>query len=49
MTELTTERLLMRQWKADDYEPFAAMNADPAWCRDRMATCKGCLGQRLCD
>lgn len=30
MTELTTERLLIRQWKDSDYEPFAAMNADPA-------------------
>jgi RimJ/RimL family protein N-acetyltransferase len=30
MTELTTQRLLMRQWKVSDYEPFAAMNADPA-------------------
>ena len=24
-----TERLLMRRWRADDREPFAAMNADP--------------------
>ena len=30
MTELTTDRLLLRQWKASDYEPFAALNADPA-------------------
>jgi RimJ/RimL family protein N-acetyltransferase len=27
--ELTTERLLLRQWKDSDHEPFAAMNADP--------------------
>lgn len=27
--ELTTDRLLLRQWKDSDYEPFAAMNADP--------------------
>jgi RimJ/RimL family protein N-acetyltransferase len=30
MTELTTDRLLMRAWKESDYEPFAALNADPA-------------------
>jgi RimJ/RimL family protein N-acetyltransferase len=30
MSELTTDRLLLRQWKDSDYEPFAALNADPA-------------------
>jgi RimJ/RimL family protein N-acetyltransferase len=30
MTELTTDRLLMRQWRDSDREPFAALNADPA-------------------
>ncbi len=30
MTELTTDRLLLRQWKDSDHEPFAALNADPA-------------------
>jgi RimJ/RimL family protein N-acetyltransferase len=30
MTDLTTERLLLRQWKDSDREPFAALNADPA-------------------
>jgi RimJ/RimL family protein N-acetyltransferase len=30
MTELTTDRLLMRRWRESDREPFAAMNADPA-------------------
>ena len=29
MTELTTERLLLRHWRASDSEAFAAMNADP--------------------
>jgi RimJ/RimL family protein N-acetyltransferase len=29
MTELITERLLMRQWRDSDREPFAALNADP--------------------
>lgn len=27
--ELRTERLLLRQWRTADREPFAAMNADP--------------------
>jgi RimJ/RimL family protein N-acetyltransferase len=27
-TELRTERLLLRRWRAEDREPFAAMNAD---------------------
>ncbi len=26
---LDTPRLILRQWHADDYEPFAALNADP--------------------
>ena len=30
MTELTTDRLLLRQWRDSDREPFAALNADPA-------------------
>jgi RimJ/RimL family protein N-acetyltransferase len=30
MTELTTDRLLLRQWKDSDREPYAALNADPA-------------------
>ncbi len=32
MTELQpieTNRLLMRQWKASDFQPFASLNADP--------------------
>lgn len=28
--EITTERLRLRQWREDDREPFALMNADPA-------------------
>jgi RimJ/RimL family protein N-acetyltransferase len=27
--EFDTQRLLLRQWKAADREPFAALNADP--------------------
>lgn len=30
MHTLTTPRLLLRQWRAADLEPFAALNADPA-------------------
>ena len=30
MTELSTDRLLLRQWRDSDPEPFAVMNADPA-------------------
>ena len=26
---IQTERLLLRQWRDDDFEPFAALNADP--------------------
>ncbi|GAA2749743.1 GNAT family N-acetyltransferase [Kitasatospora cinereorecta] len=29
MIELRTERLLLRQWRETDLEPWAAMNADP--------------------
>src|SRR4051812_26727303 len=29
MTELRTSRLLLRQWRDSDLEPFAAMGADP--------------------
>jgi RimJ/RimL family protein N-acetyltransferase len=30
MTDLTTDRLLLRNWRDADREPFAALNADPA-------------------
>jgi hypothetical protein len=29
LSELRTERLLLRRWTSADREPFAAMNADP--------------------
>jgi RimJ/RimL family protein N-acetyltransferase len=35
---LETERLLLRQWRAADREPFAAMNADPVVMRHFPAT-----------
>lgn len=30
MTELRTDRLVLRRWRPSDREPFAALNADPA-------------------
>lgn len=30
MTDLTTDRLLLRNWRDSDRAPFAALNADPA-------------------
>ncbi len=30
LIEFETERLRLRQWRAADFEPFAALNADPA-------------------
>ena len=30
MHTLTTPRLVLRQWRPEDLEPFAALNADPA-------------------
>ena len=29
MSDLRTERLLLRNWRDEDFEPFAALNADP--------------------
>src|SRR5580658_5758952 len=29
MTELRTERTLLRAWRDEDFEPFARLNADP--------------------
>jgi RimJ/RimL family protein N-acetyltransferase len=29
VSELRTERLLLRQWRSEDLEPFAALNGDP--------------------
>ncbi len=29
MTEIVTDRLLLRRWRPSDREPFAALNADP--------------------
>ncbi len=29
MAQITTQRLLLREWREDDLAPFAALNADP--------------------
>jgi RimJ/RimL family protein N-acetyltransferase len=29
VAELRTQRLLLRQWRDEDFDPFAALNADP--------------------
>jgi len=29
LSDLRTERLILRRWRATDHDPFAAMNADP--------------------
>jgi RimJ/RimL family protein N-acetyltransferase len=38
VTELRTDRLLLRQWRESDREPWAAMNADPEVMRYFPAT-----------
>jgi RimJ/RimL family protein N-acetyltransferase len=38
MAQLTTERLLLRQWCEEDLEPFAAMNGNPEVMRYFPAT-----------
>jgi RimJ/RimL family protein N-acetyltransferase len=44
MSELSTSRLRLRQWRASDREPFARLNADPlvmeflGGCLDRVAS-----------
>jgi len=30
---LETDRLILREWRSEDFEPFAAMMADPETCR----------------
>ena len=38
MTTLRTERLVLRQWRTSDREPWAALNADPAVMRHFPST-----------
>ena len=45
MTDLMTPRLRLRQWRASDLEPFAALNADPGV----MAFMPGCLTRAESD
>ena len=48
-TELRTDRLLLRRWREQDSEPFAALNADPEVMRhfpstlDRAASTRAAL------
>jgi RimJ/RimL family protein N-acetyltransferase len=37
-SQLTTARLLLRQWRPEDREPFAALNADPTVARHLSST-----------
>ena len=43
---ITTARLILRQWRQSDLEPFAALNADP---RVREYFFPGVLGQHESD
>jgi len=45
MSELSTPRLWLRQWRASDLEPFAAINADPRV----MEFMTGCLSPAESD
>lgn len=45
MMDLTTPRLVLRQWRASDLEPFAALNADP----QTMEFMGGCLSRGASD
>lgn len=45
MTCLSTPRLVLRQWRASDLEPFARLNADPAV----MQFLSGCLERAESD
>lgn len=45
MTELTTPRLRLRQWRASDLEAFAALSADP----EVMRFMPGCLTRSESD
>lgn len=38
MTDLRTQRLVLRQWRDEDLEPFAMLNADPEVMRHFPAT-----------
>jgi RimJ/RimL family protein N-acetyltransferase len=49
MTELRTERLLLRQWRDEDYEPFAALNADPEVMRYFPSTMSPAASDALVD
>ena len=46
---ISTERLLLRQWRAEDREPFAAMNADPQVMRHFPAVLTREVSDRVAD
>jgi RimJ/RimL family protein N-acetyltransferase len=46
---LETERLRLRQWRAEDREPFAAMNADPIVMRHFPSTLEASQSDRVAD
>ncbi len=49
MPELTTERLLLRRWRASDKAPFAALNADPEVMRHFPASLAPRASDELAD
>ena len=49
MSELTTERLLLRHWRPGDRDPFAEMNADPEVMRYFPATLTRRSSDELAD
>jgi RimJ/RimL family protein N-acetyltransferase len=47
--QLETERLLLRQWRDEDYAPFAALNADPRVMEHFPSTLERAASDRLAD
>ena len=49
VTELRTSRLLLRQWRDDDYEPWARLNGDPHTMRFYPAVLDRAASDALAD
>ncbi|MFD2111891.1 GNAT family N-acetyltransferase [Thiorhodococcus fuscus] len=49
LIELETERLRLRQWRAEDREPFAALNADPEVMAFFPSTLDRCASDAIAD
>ncbi len=47
--ELRTERLLLRRWRPEDLEPFAALNADPTVMKFMPTTLSAAESARLIE